>query len=273
MTSQTNIKIISLICTPENKNATGSYKIALGSLSNFQFEAVSLKGCTFRNVQYNVRATGANINNTFYFDLDGTPETVIIPEGFYTIYELIAVVKLGIETILASSGIIPLPTLTSLEYNSISAKVEILVDGNGSATAFDLTGGTNEDSINFLMGNSIDVSLETLTPTLYTFDSLVNLQGQDVVHLICSNISQNAGIVGNLKNGKNLSLVRVLPVSSPFGGLCIYDSSDIDGEAIRYNNPVNLTNIEISITDVFGNTLDLGNTTLTVELICWITVK
>jgi len=267
--SSSNIKILSLICKPKDKGGQGGYKLALGKNSTDTFYWLSLKSCTFRNIQYNVQSSGPRKNNFFYFNLDGGEEKVNVPEGFYSIYELIDVVKTGIETILAASGIIPLPTLTSLDYNPISAKVSIVINGNGSATPFELLGGTYSASINSLLGNTIDNSLDTLAAVKYTFDSIVNLQHDDRIHLVSSSMAQSIGLTSTGRNGRTIALLRAIPVDKPFGEIVTYESSDIDGERVYFPNGLNLSTVDIALQDTDGNVLDLGNTVMTVEIIAW----
>ncbi|MHA2051888.1 MAG: hypothetical protein ACW986_19950 [Promethearchaeota archaeon] len=272
--SNTNIRNLSIICNKGNKNADNSYKINLGKLSYNSVKVASLKSVTFRNLQYNVIGSGPRKNNIFHFLLNGAPEVVVVPEGYYSISELLAVVKTGIELIFASSGIVPLPFLTSITYDPITAKVSIVVDGQGVAIPVELQGKTFPESINLLLGNTEDITLDTLGATIYTFDSIINLEADDRVHLVSSAISQNSGLTStgsnnNNKNGRSLSLVRALAVNSGFGGLCLFDSFDIDAEAIIYTLPQNYTELDISLQDIYGNILDLQNSTLTIELLTW----
>ena len=267
--SSSNIKILSLICKPKDKGGQGGYKLALGKNSTDTFYWLSLKSCTFRNIQYNVQSSGPRKNNFFYFNLDGISQSVDVPEGFYSIYELIDVVKTGVETILAASGIIPLPTLTSLDYNPISAKVSIVINGNGSATPFELLGGTYSASINSLLGNTIDVSLDTLGAVKYTFDSIVNLQHDDRIHLVSSSMAQSIGLTSTGRNGRTIALLRAIPVDKPFGDIVSYESNDVDGERVFHPGGLNLSTIDLSLQDTDGNTIDLQNTVLSVEIIAW----
>ena len=127
--SSTNIKDLSIICDRTNKNSDNSYKINLGNLGFDSFVVASIKAVSFRNIQYNVIGPGnSRENNKFYFNLDGTPYEIIVLPGFYTVYELLDYLKPEIEAILAASAIIPLPTLTTFEYSSITAKITLTID-------------------------------------------------------------------------------------------------------------------------------------------------
>lgn len=272
--SSTNVKVISVICDKNNKTEDNAYKVNLGNLGFNSFSVCSLKSCSFRNLLYNVRGSGVRKNNIFHFSLDGTPEEIEVPEGFYSIYQLIDYLKTEIETILAGSGIIPLPTLTTLEYSSITGKVTILIDGNGAGTPFELTGGTNQDNINFLLGNNVDVSLDTLTPVAYVMDSIITLQADDRVHLVSNAISANGGITNKSRSGqsRNLSLVRAIAVGDSFGNIVEYESQDLDAEALKYPLAQNFSELDFALQDIYGCNLDLGNSELTIELMAWKTL-
>ena len=275
--SSTNIKTISIICNPSNKTGNNSYKISLGNLGFDSFVRCSLKSCSFQNIQYNVIAEGQRVNNTFYFMLGGGLEEIVVPAGFYNITNLLDYLRTEMAIIFAASGIIPLPTLTDLSYDSITGKVSITVDGGGVATQFDLTQALGRGSINELLGNSTYVIIDTLTPTAYEFADIINLQGDSRVHLVSSAIAQNSGIT-NLAvnpakvNGRNLSLVRSIMVNEGFGNYVEYDSNDIDAEELVYTLPQNFSILDIALQDPYGNILDLGNSELTLELLTWKTV-
>ena len=267
----TNIKDIDIICDPSNKNSDGSYKINIQSLGVSNFIASSVKSISFRNLMYNVRSKGLRINNIFYFNLNGGLEQVVLPEGFYSIYELLALVQSGIEAILLGSGIIPLPTLDVLDYNSISGKVFLTINGNGAGTPFELLGGTYPLSINNILGNTVDTTLDTLGATQYTFNSIINLQSEDRVHLVSTAIAQNCGACNTsaYKTSRNISLLRAIPVNAGFGGLVVYESNDIDAEALRYSLTQNYSSMDIRLTDVYGETIDLQNSSMFVNILTW----
>ena len=273
MTS-TNIKDISIICEPSNKNSDNSYKINLGTLSNFSFIVCSIKSVSFRNLQYNVIGeNNPRQNNKFYFTLAATEYEIIVTPGFYTVYELLDFLTPRIEAILAGSAIIPLPTLTKFEYSSITGKVSIIVNGNGSATNFELTGGLNFQSVNALLGNTTDLTLDTLGAVDTPFNDFVNLQHDDRVFLVSSAIASSGGVtninISDQSNGRNVNLLRTLTVSEGFGELVTYESNDIDAEALHYTLPQNFTVIDIALTDVYGNILDLGNSTMGIDILVW----
>ena len=91
-------------------------------------------------------------------------------------FSIVLITQTEIDIILGASGIIPLPTLDELRYLNIQNKVEITINGNGSATPFSVDGeDAGIDSINYLLGNWTNVIIDTLAPTPYVFLNQINL--------------------------------------------------------------------------------------------------
>ena len=271
--SLVNQKIVSLICTVDEQLPNKSYAISLGRMGVEGVRGLSLKSAVFPNNFYNVIENDlARKNNIFYFSLDGVPQQAEIPQGFYNISDLMTRLELEINNIIAVSGILPLPTLDIFVYSTLTKKVTISINGNGVNTEFTLQGLQNTQSINRLLGNSQDVTLTTdPLPDIYTFDSLINLQGETSVYLVSNTIANNGGISNKgADDGRNVSLIRQIPVNAPFGGSILYMSFDTDADKIIYGSPVDLTDVQISVTDSSGNVLNLGVGKLQVELICYL---
>jgi len=270
--SLVNQKIVSLVCEIEEQLPNKSYNISLGRMGVEGVRGLSLKSAVFPNNFYNVIENDlARKNNIFYFSLDGVPQQAEIPQGFYNISDLMTRLELEINNIIAVSGILPLPTLDIFVYSTLTKKVTISINGNGVNTEFTLQ-GSNKQSINRLLGNSQDVTLTTdPLPDIYTFDSLINLQGETSVYLVSNTIANNGGISNKgADDGRNVSLIRQIPVNAAFGSSILYVSFDTDADRIIYGSPVDLTDVQIAVTDSRGNVLDLGVGKLEVELICYL---
>ena len=267
-----NVKTISCVCNPSNQLNDSSHAMKMGILNSDNFIAFSLKSCSFRNNFYNVNGVGVNANNSFYFTLDGVSYTLTIPQGFYSITQLLALLKTEIDILFAASGIVPLPTLDELVYNPITGKVSITVNGNGTATYFDLLGATYPNSINQLIGNLNDVVLNTLVPNSHTMLYLISLGGLDRVNLVSNSLSVKGTAnkeSADVANGRNLSLVRTITVNAGFGGLVDYQSNDVIGDQQIYDIPQNFGNLNFRLETTSGDPLSIGNSELIVELIAW----
>lgn len=248
----------------------GSYSCSISKLSTENVIAISLRTATLRNIFYNVISLGERKNNNFYYSLNGMDKIETIPAGFYSITELLAELSSRISITLASSGIIPLPTLDDFKYNSIQNKVEITINGNGTATPFELSGSVSIDSVNNLLGNWVDASLDTLTPTPYQFLNQINLGGLDAVHLISNEFASANGVNSNsgdvYPNGRISDLIAIIPLTAGFGGLVEYRARDIDAERIT-TILSNFSSVHLSLTDHRGRALFLDNSSLTLEFI------
>jgi hypothetical protein len=273
MGSLTKSKIIVLNSNYENRNSNGSYTINNSKLGVENIRAITLKSASFKNIEYNVIGSGSRKNNIFYFELDGVLTEVVISEGFYDITDLLNILKLEINNAFVLSGIIPLPILTTLDYNSLTGKITMSVDGGGVATPFQLLGGSYPQSINRLLGQVLDKDLDLLIPDIYQFQEIINLSGLDCVHINSVSLSDNNGFCnkGGIQNqGRNVNLLREIDITVPFGVLQTYQSFDTDAESVIFDNDVDMSEIKIEITDKFGNLLNFGVNPVNLELIAFL---
>ena len=267
--SATNTYIASCCCNDTNRIGIGSYSVSLGRAQPVQ--VCSLRSIVMRNVFYNVVSGGPRKNNIFYFNLGGTDYEITFSEGFWDINSLLAQLTAELESVFSGSGIIPLPTLTALTYSSLNGKITLVVDGNGVATPFSLQGGTNQQSVNNLLGNTEDIDLDTLTPAPYTFDSLINLGGVDAIYIRSQRIAPTTGIASRRnKEGANMTLVKVVANDAVFGGIIRYETPDIDAEAFIYDSAgMSPSTIDFTFEDREGNELDMSNSEAILEFQMW----
>jgi len=274
MGSLTKSKIIALNCNYENRNSNGSYTVNNSKLGVENIRAITLKSASFKNIEYNVIKSGSRKNNVFYFELDGVLTEVQISEGFYNITDLLNILKLEINNAFVLSGIIPLPVLTTLDYNSLTGKVTMSVDGGGVQTPFQLLGGSYPRSINRILGQVLDKSLDLLIPDIYVFQEIINLSGLDCIHINSVSLCDNNGYcnqsLGVQNQGRNVNLLRQVDITVPFGILQTYESKDTDADSIFYDNDSDLSEIKIEITDKFGNILDFGVNPVNLEIIAFL---
>jgi len=268
-------KIISISTDDVIPQADGSYRVSIGKLSTQSVIAISLRTLTMRNIFYNIISLGPRKNNIFKFSLDGMQSIIEIPSGYYSITELLAYLKDEISAVFLASGIIPLPTLTELKYVSIKNKVEITVNGEGSATEFSLDGEeAGIDSVNYLLGNWENVDVQTLTPIPYLFENQINLAGLDGVYVVSNRLSSSNGYVSNsgnfYPNGRTTDLLAYVPLNVGFGGLVVYRNQDLDASSIVSSLSVDYTSVKLSLEDSRGRPLYLDNSSVNMELIAWL---
>ena len=256
---------LEVVCNSTNEKKDKSYSVSLGNLSIGGVITASLKSCTFRNVFYNV-SEGFNV---FYMNVNGITQEITIPVGQYSVIELLPILKDAIDAYFVGSGIVPIPTIEELTYDSITAKITMSINGNGSVPVIYLQ--PQPTSLNILLGNTQDTdNFEPIALDPITFDSIINLGGIDSVNLVCQQIGQTRGIVNNEVdngNGRVFSLVRHIPIVKSFGQQVDYLESDVDAVAVEFTNPIDLTQMDIALQTTRGENLDLSNTQMTCEWI------
>jgi len=262
-------KHISLVCNNSNKIDDYKYKIPFSILSSEAVVGISLKSAVMRNLFYNVVSSNRPLkNNVFYFSIDATPYSFEIPEGFYSITDLLPLVIDGINSVLITR-IGPIQTL-EMVYSPLTGKVTFTLTDNGNNDIFQLLGGSYPDSINALLGNAEDITVDALTPTPVIFE-IIDLGGVDAVNLVVNEIVKNNGFSnGANPNGEVLSLLTLINFcDTPFGSLVCYQSSNVDADIILFDKPQNLSNLTIAVQSLPGPNLDLGLSDLHIELVVY----
>jgi hypothetical protein len=269
--SSTTTQTLSISCDSSIKTTNNQYKLSIGNLATRSVQSITLKSCNFKNVFYNVISSNPALkNNVFYQRMDGVQENFEIPEGFYNINELLDVVSQKITAFFLTQAVPS--TLVELSYNSITGKITIEVDDNGSADIYELRGSQSRQSINFLLGNSVNLTVNSVSGSTSpsTFDTIIALGGQQCVNLICQQISKNSGAYCSSQelNGAINNSIRNIPINATFGATVQYTSFDTDADQLDYSPSINLSDLVFSINDTATNTiLDLKNSVLCLELI------
>ncbi len=262
-------KHISLVCNKSNKIDDYKYKIPFSVLSSEPVVGVSLKSVVMRNLFYNVVSSNIPLkNNVFFFSIDGTPYSFEVLEGFYNITTLLPLIIDGINSVLITR-VGPIQTL-DMVYSPLTGKVTFTLTDNGNNDIFELLGDSNPDSLNVLIGNAEDVTVDALTPTPVIFD-IIDLGGVDAINLVINEICKNNGYCnGNNPNGECLSLLSLINFcGAPFGSLVCYQSSNVDADVILFEKPQNLSNLTIAVQSLVGANLDLGLSDLHIELVIY----
>ena len=266
---QTKTRIVSIVCNESNKTKENTYKIPMTALASVSVKGVSLKSAVYRNSFYNVVSQPPALkNNVFYFSLDAAPQQFEIPEGFYSISELLPLVQAQMDAIL-NTRIAPVGS-GLFEYSSITGKVTFTYSDLGNGDILELLGGSNPNSINLLLGNVEDFILDGLTPTPYEFKNIIDLSGVDAVQLIIDECSRGCGLSNSSKNnfGDTNNMLSLLNYeNSPFGSLKSYINPQPANTMLIYDSGVNLSNMTIYLTTTSGIILDLNSADLHVELL------
>lgn len=271
--SSTTTQTLSIVCDNSIKTSDNQYKLSIGNLASRSVHNITLKSCNFKNIFYNVISSNAKLkNNTFHAHLDGVEENFDIPEGFYNINELLDAVSAGITAFFLTQAVPS--TLLDLSYNSITGKITIEVDDNGSGDIYEIRGLGKPNSINFLLGNTVNLALNSVSgsQTPSVFDSIINLSGQQCVNLVCEQISKNSGAYASSDqlNGNLNNSIRNIQINAAFGNTVQYQSFDTDADSLTYSPAINLSDLVFSIVDTATNTtLDMSATKICLELILY----
>jgi hypothetical protein len=273
MSNQQTTKAICVSNQGLQPQPDGTYLLPVGRLGIKNIRAVTFKTFTIRNVFPNVVGSGLLKNNIFSYTVGGTPYTETVPEGFYTMDDLIDVLEPLIQATLAASGIVPLPTLDEFKYEPIQMKFSMTFNGNGASTVITLDGDGSQLSINTLMGNTGVLTMPTNPAVATLMEDLVNMGGVDTVCVCCEELANSNtyhnGLYGLNTAGRLSNCIQMVPLQVPFGAMAVYNSLDVDADSIKYFLPVDATQLTIAITDMAGNMLDLSNTQFNIQFIAY----
>tara|TARA_R110000851_G_scaffold91876_2_gene200545 strand:- start:1323 stop:2138 length:816 start_codon:yes stop_codon:yes gene_type:complete len=264
----TKTKTVSIVCNTSNKTPDGRYQIAMGALAGESVIGATLKSCVFRNLFYNVVSDGALKNNTFHFTLDGAAQVFEIPEGFYNITQILPLIQSGIQTIL-NLRIAPVQTVI-LTYASLTGKVTITVTDNGNNDNFELSGGTFKNSTNFLLGNTENTPIDSLTPTPKQMENIIELSGEDACQLIIEEVAKGSGLNNSSVSsfGATSGLIKLLSFQNcGFGEMCNYQNNDLLGSMLYYSSPQNLSRLTIYLSTAEGTILNQQAADMHIELL------
>ena len=206
---------------------------------------IVIKSIDIPNVFYNISDSGYNKldegNSTFSFTAGGTPGSITLPTGQYSISELITLLNNNIT--LQGFGFVAtlndltdkLSFTTTTPFNFLSFE-----DGNNMAHVL----GILQSSGEVLAFNS---------------QGFYNLGGVQEIYIASQKISDGSNMV--VPDGRCIPVIAHVPLTVPFGFTEHYltphpELSDIEYPSIRAGS--SLRTADILITDKYGNILDLG---------------
>lgn len=243
-----------------------TYRFNLSNLSTQNVVSCSIRSISVPNIFENIITDGDYRNNTFWIDIDGIDVPLTIDErGFYTVTEIVDILKPKIENAFATSGLAPLPVLDVFEYDDKIGKIKIQVTGDPAYTiSFD---SSIQYSMNKMLGITSIIILDIVTPTLTFFQSRPDLYGATMLSIHSSVLSNDYTLtnVGNKLLSTNSAIH--IPVNSAYGGLITYISDDLELSQIDYNDSHDLTSIDVRFKRADGYSLDFENLSAQVELV------
>lgn len=222
--------------------------------------SVKLTSMEFMNSFYTFSA--ARGNTTFYITLQSNPTakyTIVIPDGNYSTYDIFAT---AIE-----DAIVAVPVLSgfTVTYNSISHAI-ILTETVGFILEFPTT-ETNQygNGIGYNMG-FIKQSYSTGVITILGSDTIPNIVQDSYVYLQINDWN----LLEHQIYGQTFYSVFAKIQLNGDKNTIIYDNNYTNSSTKEYvfQQPVNISRLEIRMLDAYGNTLDLrgGSFSMTIEL-------
>jgi hypothetical protein len=237
--------------------STSKFTIDLGNQIETQnITSVQIKNFSFVNVHYNIN----QYNNVFVID-DGAIKKVTLPEGQYTIQEILD----DLTLLLSGVGI-------TIVFSTNNKTGKISVDSCvPPCEFFDLKGS----NVNWLgrdlgiVGNSGFVGTTTFTDLpdvsgLYQ----VNIHSRQLVHGSSIEVTtQFDSATNSFKRSPFMGdCVKTIPVDKPFGFQMVYENSD-QSDIIHYDSTRNLKTIDIELRDTNNRNIDLQGTHTTITLL------
>jgi hypothetical protein len=242
----------------EDKSAgqnNADFTVRLGNTSYVQnVRGVVLKSVSFKHVFPNV-FDGNPGNTSFSFVYDGVTETVVIPEGWYSAEDYMAVLETAINALPAVTSVItitlppvPLGSTLTRKFTFTSAGPDLIglinkPDGNDAA---DLVG----------------IATTTIQALSHVADYLPDFGGLSTIYL-CSGVLAGYNAAASSNSGEQVPVVTPIPLDVDFGREVFYEAKDPIQEAIIFRNDRNLNSIDLQLCTRAGARLQLQQNNLT----------
>jgi len=228
-----NIK--KLVINSQNRQSGSSNNFTIAFNHTISAEMISLSDVIIPNTIYTISA--AQQNNTIYFN-DGSNHTAIIPDGYYSLTNLLT--QIGSSMTTASGTYTYTASYTASTYR-------ITISSTGS---FSLTFGTNtSSSAAYTLGFS---NTNTSSASSQTGTNAVNL----ITPMIYITIKQIGGAVTILPNG--MSSTFVVPVTTT-PTYSIFQPKNANFEQVYlFEGGQKWSFFDIQLFDVNGNALSLN---------------
>lgn len=221
---------------------------------------VSICSVTFPNNAYNVNSTGGGQNNTFAIVVNSTIVDFAVEGGFYTTTSLMTAVATAINTFLTPShgnGSV------ALTQDPISQLVTLTFTPSFTNPTIELVDAQEGSGIWELLGFAVPAGP---TATSLTATYLPSLGGLKEVFLQSSALAP-----GNMfdKDGEQKNTLLAIPITAPFGVSNVFECKVDALCEITYLSQRTLQSVDFSLTDKYGNIVDLHGGNLVINLKVW----
>jgi len=254
-----------LVISSEDKdpssNSNSDFVVSLKETYYTQnIDRIMIKDIIVPNVFPNIRGEnyGTSQNNIFRIQdsLGNLSTPIVVPEGQYVIStfgapppnDLLVALKAGIDPIIA-------PETVTITINPITQKLNFTFSGG---IGYDFA-PTSDSPLNNVLG----IEGPTNAPSLsFNAQALTDLGGYPMVYVHSKKLAESNGIDGDFGL---ISLAEAVSLSdAPFGSYAYRQNNDDELSTVIYDNPRNLSRIQITLRDNQGNKLDIGTHTMTI---------
>jgi hypothetical protein len=246
----TLLRISSLNKKPES-NSNTDFSVNFGNGDVVQgTNRIIVKSIDIPNVFYNLRNDVFTNKTEFTYEIAGAPTTIVLPEGQYTITQLIT--ALTTDVTLAALGLaITKNAITGrLEFTS-TTPMEFLsqADGNGMASVLGILVGSGGDVLAFNATGFPDLS------------------GVQEIYITSPELADGSNLITN--GGLTFSVLAHIPMTVDFDEIEHWRAYDANLEEITYlsyDTGKNIRDVTIQVRDRHGDILDLQGLNVTIIL-------
>lgn len=246
--STTSFIVINSKYRTTDSRSTSDFTYAVGQ--TIETDGVTIKNISIPFTQYNI----GTYNNKLKIFSGGSPTSLIVPVGQYTIDALSSAIKTLIEGAIGGTVDITVDPVT---------KKLILT----STVALQISTDPVESSISKYLGlNYLADEYYPPFPPVNTinFVNVPELQGSNNFYLASNVLSQ--GFASILTNGQLVPIIMPVPITVEWGQVQQYESNDTQLNTKKYARLQNLQNIDIKIYDDDLNVVDLNGADIEVVL-------
>ena len=184
---------------------------------------VELVNAVIPNTEYNINTK----NNTFDYNLTGTPTVYSVPVGIYTTDTLI--------------------TALNAETTGVVWTQDALTDKITATTAGGVTFVATDQTLMDVLGFTSGI-INIVAASAQTGSSLPDVNGLDIVYIMSRSLASNNGISSD---GRGKDILSAVPIDIAFGSNQVFHSntSSEDSSIIYAPHPIDISNIHIQIVD------------------------
>lgn len=192
-----------------------------------------LKQVILPNLFDNIRAVpSSDLNNVFSYEVGGVPATIVIPQGFYTIDDLLTLLEAG---------------LTSITF-ALNTNTGVITLTNSSASSFEVINTADGNSMANVLGIT---TTATVAPAgTNVFGNKVNLISYSMIYVESRRLSNGHNTTSA---GARLPIIATIPMSVSYGSDIIYEPQT--QTQIKFEADTNIEEVDIRITNHSGQTL------------------